>query len=97
MVREGRRKLSGLAEVDETDVGGPEVATTGRETVKKAIVAVAVELNEDAEGAERMARVRLRPVPDVSGDSLGGFLRDVAEPGTTIRTDGWRAYSSTTM
>lgn len=36
MVRPGRSKLSGLVEVDETYVGGPEVGTTGRETIKKA-------------------------------------------------------------
>lgn len=37
---------------------------------------------------------RLRHIPDVSGESLVGFLRDVAEPGTIIRTDGWRGYAA---
>lgn len=94
MVRQNRSKLSGLVEVDETYVGGPEGGTTGRETIKKAIVAVAVELNEGAKGSEHMARIRLRHIPDVSSESLVGFLRDVAEPGTIIRTDGWRGYAA---
>jgi len=93
MVRPGRSQLSGLVEVDETYVGGADVGTRGRETIKKAIVAVAVELNDGAEGSERMARIRLRHVPDVSTESLGSFVRDVAEPGTVIRTDGWRSYA----
>lgn len=93
MVRPGRSRLKGLVEVDETYVGGPEAGATGRETIKKAIVAVAVELNEGAEGSERMARIRLRHVRDVSQESLVPFLRDVVEPGSTIRTDGWSGYA----
>lgn len=92
MVRPGRSRLSGLVEVDETYVGGPDAGATGRETIKKAIVAVAVELNEGAEGSERIARIRLRHVPDVSQESLVSFLQDVVEPGSVIRTDGWRGY-----
>ena len=56
-------------------------------------MAVAVELNEGAEGSECMARIRLRHVPDVPSESLVGFLRDVVEPGTIMRTDGWRGYA----
>lgn len=93
MVRPGRSRLGGLVEVDETYVGGSEAGTTGRETIKKAIVAVAVELNEGAEGSERMARIRLRHLPDVSQESLVPFLQDVVEPGSTVRTDGWRGYA----
>jgi transposase-like protein len=93
MVRPGRSRLSGLVEVDETYVGGSEAGTSGRETIKKAIVAVAVELNEAEDGTEGMARIRLRHIPDVSEESLVPFLQEVVEPGSTVRTDGWRGYT----
>ena len=35
----------------------------------------------------------MRFVPDASGDSLIGFIRDTVEPGTIIHTDGWSGYS----
>lgn len=90
MVRPGRDRLSGTIEVDESYVGGPEAGLSGRKTVKKAIVAIAVELTEE----ETIARIRLRHVPDVSADSLIPFLEEVVEPGSTIRTDGWKSYGS---
>ena len=37
-------------------------------------------------------RIRLRQIPDVSGDSLIGFVRDVVTPGSVILTDGWMGY-----
>ena len=43
MVRPDRDRLHGCVEVDESYVGGPEAGVRGRETVKKAIVAIAVE------------------------------------------------------
>jgi transposase-like protein len=39
-------------------------------------------------------RVRLRCVPDVSAAALVPFVCDVVEPGATVQTDGWRAYSA---
>jgi len=41
-------------------------------------------------------RIQMRRVPDVSGDSLVPFIRDVAEPGSEILTDGWGGYNSLT-
>ena len=87
MVRPDRDRLSGTVEADESYVGGEEAAVSGRQTVKKAIVAIAVELNDG-----KIGRVRLRCVPDVSASSLVGFLTDVAVPGSTINTDGWPGY-----
>ena len=37
--------------------------------------------------------MRLRRVPDVSGPSLVGFVRDVVEPGSVVHTDGWAGYN----
>jgi transposase-like protein len=87
MVRPDRDPLSGQIEVDETYVGGEEGGVLGRRALRRAIVVIAVELR-----GERPARIRLRHVPDVRTDALVGFVTDVAAPGSTIRTDGWRSY-----
>jgi transposase-like protein len=88
MVRPGRERLGGEVEVDETYVGGEEEAVSGRETNKKAIVAVAVEVREP----RGFGRVRLQRVPDVSAAALVPFVCDVVEPGTIVQTDGWPSY-----
>ena len=88
MVRRHRDRLRGCVEVDETYVGGVEPGVHGRETEKKSIVAVAAE--EDGRG---IGRIRLRRVQDVSAESLLPFARDVVEPGSVVRTDGWAAYA----
>jgi hypothetical protein len=59
------------------------------QTDKKAIVVVAVEVKEP----RGFGRVRLRRVPNVTGESLLSFICDVLEPGSVVRTDGWRGYN----
>jgi len=88
MVRPGRDRLSGRAEVDETYLGGLEEGVRGRQTDKKALVAVAAE--EDGRG---IGRIRLRCIPDASQTSLHGFIRENIEPGSVVHTDGWSGYS----
>ena len=88
MVRPGRERLQGEVEVDETYVGGEEEGTHGRETTKKAIVAVACEVREP----RGFGRVRLQSVPDVSAAALVPFVCDVVEPGARVLTDGWPSY-----
>lgn len=90
MIRPGRERLSGRVEVDETYVGGEEPGVRGRETETKAIVAIAVEVHEP----RGLGRIRLRRVPDVSGDSLVSFVCEMIEPGSEVRTDGWSGYSA---
>ena len=80
-------RLSGRIEVDETYIGGEEEGVHGRETEKKALVAIAAQ--EDGKGT---GRIRLRRIPDASAASLHGFIKDSVEPGSTIRTDGWVGY-----
>ncbi len=87
MVRPGRDRLNGVVEVDETYWGGQEEGVVGRLTQDKALIMVAAE--EDGAG---IGRIRLRRVPDLSKDSLHGFIGDFVEPGSTIRTDGLPAY-----
>ena len=88
MVRPGRDRLSGLVEIDETYVGGYAEGPRGRGAEKKYVVVIAAEERPDGIG-----RVRLRRVANASGKSLLGFIQDAVEPGSTIRTDGWRGYS----
>ncbi len=88
MVRPSRHRLSGNIEVDETYIGGEEEGVHGRETYKKAIVAIAIEVHSP----KGFGRVRLRCVPDVSAASLTPFVCDMIEPGAVIRTDGWSGY-----
>ncbi len=92
MVRPGRELLSGRVEVDETYVGGEDEDTDGRYTERKAIVVVALEVMSP----KGFGRVRLRQVPDVSGASVLGFIRDVVAPGATVVSDGWSAYNGVT-
>jgi transposase-like protein len=87
MVRPGRDRLSGTIEVDETYLGGPEEGVRGRETQKKTLIVVAAQ--EDGRG---IGRIRLRHVTDASGDNLLPFVEDSIEPGSLIRTDGWKGY-----
>jgi transposase-like protein len=89
MVRPGRERLQGVVEIDESYVGGEEEGTHGRETYRKGIVVIAVEIHEP----RGFGRVRLRQIPDVSGASLTPFVYDVVEPGATVHTDGWGGYN----
>jgi len=89
MVRPERERLRGYVEVDETYVGGEEEGTRGRETHKKAIVAIAVEVRHP----KGFGRVRMKRVRDVSSASLTPFVRQAVEPGSTVHTDGWRGYN----
>jgi transposase-like protein len=89
MVRPGRDRLSGNVEVDEAYVGGKETGVHGRETNKKAIVAIAVEVHSP----KGFGRVRMRRIPDVSAASLTPFVCDMIAPGSVVRTDGWPGYN----
>ena len=90
MVRPGRDKLSGRVEVDETYVGGRDVGhKKGRGNKRKVIVAIAVEIHSP----KGFGRVRMRRIPDVSGESLVPFVCDVVEKGSDVMTDGWGGYN----
>jgi transposase-like protein len=87
MVRPGRDRLSGLVEVDETYLGAPEEGVVGRLTVEKSLVIVAAQ----ADG-RRIGRIRMACIPNLSKDSLHGFIAQAVEPGSVVRTDGLSAY-----
>ena len=88
MVRPGRERLSGRVEVDESYVGGLEEGAHGRQTAKKAIVAIAAE--EDGKGT---GRIRMRRIANASAKELHAFVEDMVEPGSLVHTDGWEGYS----
>lgn len=91
MVRPDRERLHGSVEVDETYVGSAEKGgKRGRGTENKEIVVIAVEVLSP----KGFGRIRMRRVPDVSGDSLVPFICEVVESGSEILTDGWSGYSS---
>jgi transposase-like protein len=87
MVRPGRERLSGVVEVDETYWGRPEEGVSGRQTVRKALIAVAVE-----EKGAGMGRLRMRRVRDASAASLIPFVEESVEPGSLLHSDGWMGY-----
>jgi transposase-like protein len=89
MVRPDRDQLSGSVEVDETYLGEEEPGITGRRALNRAIVVIAVEMNEGTIGS-----IRLRHVPNVNATSLQGFIVDVVKPGSLIHTDGWQGYAN---
>jgi transposase-like protein len=88
MVRPGRERLSGRVEVDESYVGGLEEGAHGRQTAKKAIVAIAAE--EDGDGT---GRIRMRRIANASAKELHAFVKDAVKPGSLVHTDGWEGYS----
>ena len=87
MVRPGRDRLRGRVEVDETYLGALEEGVRGRQTDAKALIVVAAE--EDGAG---IGRVRMRTIPNASGDILMAFVGESIEPGSVVHTDGWLGY-----
>jgi len=89
MVNAERKQLSGDVEVDETLVGGVQQGGKRGRGSTKSVVAIAVEIKQP----KGFGRVRMRHVPDASGESLLSFVRDVVTPGAVVLTDGWRGYN----
>lgn len=87
MIRPHRDRLAGRVEVDEAYIGGVHAGRPGRQTETKALVAVAVQIER-----RRLGRIRLRRIPDASGQTLMAFVRDVVQAGSLVHTDGWMGY-----
>lgn len=88
MVRPGRERLSGVVEVDETYVGGPEEGVVGRQTESKSLIVIAAQ--EDGRG---IGRIRMGRILDASADSLTPFIEESVEPGSVVHTDSWLGYA----
>ena len=89
MVRPGRDRLAGLVEVDETYIGGEKPGKRGRGAEGKALVLIAAQMD-----GKRIGRVRLRRIPDASGESLDPAVQEAVEPGSVVRTDRWVGYNN---
>jgi transposase-like protein len=90
MVRPGREMIGGpgaIVEIDETIIGGVRSGQSGRHVGHKVIVVIAVETTEKGAGRVRMARI-----PNMTKDTLTGFILDNVQRGSTVRTDGWIGY-----
>jgi transposase-like protein len=92
MVRPERTPLAVRVEADETYVGGPRPGRSGRGAGGKTKVAGAVESGRGKARGRRLGRLRLAVVPDLSAESLEGFLRQNVERPATVVTDGWSGY-----
>ncbi len=89
MVDAERKKLSGNVEVDETFIGGVRQGGKRGRGSAKSIVVVAIEII-DPKG---FGRVRMRHIPDASGESVIPFVCDVVVPNSVVHTDGWSGYN----
>jgi hypothetical protein len=65
----------------------------GRGTGNKSLVVIAAELPETEE-KNRLGRVKMQIVPDVSKKSLQTFVKENIEKGRNVVTDGWTSYTS---
>jgi transposase-like protein len=92
MIRQGRDRLQGEVEIDETFIGGESEGARGRGSLNKSIVVVAVEIVNKKPG-----RVRFRIIPAASKEYLFPFIKDNVEPGATVITDGWTGYEGADM
>lgn len=88
VVRPSRDRLSGSVEADEVYIGGEKSGKRGRGAVGKALVLIAAEVN-----GGRIGRIRLRRVLDASANSLTPAVMENVEPGSEVRTDGWKGYN----
>lgn len=89
MVRQGRDRLSGIIEVDETFIGGEKHGgKRGRGASGKALVLIAGQKD-----GKRLGRIRLRRIPNASTESLELAVKEAIEPGSIVRTDGWGGYN----
>ncbi|WP_427132201.1 IS1595 family transposase [Pseudarthrobacter sp. S9] len=90
MVNPERTLLTGDVEVDECQVGGRETGRRGGRNLaaKAALVVVAVEVRGMGSG-----RVRMKVIPDASGETLCGFVAETVAPGAIVHTDGWMGYA----
>jgi transposase-like protein len=89
MVRQGRERLSGEVEVDETFVGGVRRGVRGRGAAGKVLVLMAVEVR-----GSKIGRARLQIIPDATATTLLGAVEDIVERGSEVVTDGLASYGA---
>lgn len=88
MVRPGRDKISGTIQVDETYIGGERRGIRGRGAEGKTLVLIAAQ-----EKGRITGRVRMKQIEDASAKSLELAIQEMVEPGSLVKTDGWKGYN----
>lgn len=88
MVQPQKEKLNGTVEVDETYIGGEKSGKRGRGAEGKDIVLIAAE--KDGNG---IGRIRLKHIPDVTGEVLKSEITALIRDSSSIITDDWRGYA----
>src|SRR5208337_1660743 len=96
-VAPGRSPLSGLVEVDETDIpfrtkDDPPAGGQGRSHQGKLLVAGAAEIKSGKKGRPALGRVRLCAIADYRASTLHAFMRTNIASGATAKTDGFASY-----
>lgn len=91
MILAEREPLERLVEVDDAYIGGEEAGARGRQSFKKAALAVAVEVPGPKKRG--VGRIRLLHVPDFSAGALLPFVCENVQEGSHIVTDGWDGYA----
>ena len=87
MIRPHRERLKGLVEVDEVFLGGVRPRIGGRSPLRKVLVLIAAE-----DTGHGIGRIRMRVISDATLISLNRAMREMIEPGSRVRTDGWIGY-----
>jgi transposase-like protein len=85
--RDAHYQLAGLVEMDDYFIGPKKEGKRGRGAEGKSKVLVSVESRGLKAGFSSMTHV-----PAVSRNEILSAARTTIEPGSHIRTDGWRAY-----
>ena len=88
MALAGIDKLKGTVEVDETFLGGVRSGVRGRGALGKVMVIIAVE----RQNPKGYGRTRMQVIPDATAGTIKQFLLHNIEAGSTVITDGHRAY-----
>lgn len=83
------RKLDGNVEVDETFIGQKESKMVGRSKGCKKIVAVVIQRSDKG-----ITRAYMRQIKNSGVKELKPVFEDHVALSASIRTDGWRAYTS---
>lgn len=104
MVNVERTALSGFIEADETYIGGPAKGHKGRgvgKATNKTLVVGAVEIlnyyDKKGQIQKKSGRLRLQVLKAASEKEIGKFVRANIALGSTIKSDGWKGYSSTAL
>ena len=94
MQSQGRTKLSGIVQVDETVIGGFEPGAVGRSKGKRRCIQIAVEIEPTDDGAGKVKMINACAViiDDYSSKELSSGMEKMLDENAAVITDEWTAY-----